>query len=136
MRKVFFLALVLMMAGCGDDDDTVPQTGTGGTGGAGGSDGAGGSATGGGGSGGTGGNGGSGQAQMDASTDPAAESTPCGPTSCGAGQFCCDGTCGICAPAGTTCPLNPCSDGASTDATDAPSVTDATDARDAADAAD
>lgn len=29
--------------------------------------------------------------------------TPCGPTSCGAGEFCCNPSCGVCLPPGYAC---------------------------------
>lgn len=34
--------------------------------------------------------------------------SPCGPSVCGAGQFCCNPTCGICGPAGGPCPTIAC----------------------------
>jgi hypothetical protein len=34
--------------------------------------------------------------------------SPCGPSACGAGQFCCNSACGICGPAGGPCPTITC----------------------------
>jgi hypothetical protein len=33
----------------------------------------------------------------------------CGTKSCGAGQYCCSSSCGICAPIGAMCPMIACS---------------------------
>jgi hypothetical protein len=32
----------------------------------------------------------------------------CGTKSCKAGEYCCDGKCGACAPVGMSCPAHPC----------------------------
>ncbi len=42
------------------------------------------------------------------STDGRGGGSPCGPSVCGAGQFCCNSTCGICGPAGGPCPTIAC----------------------------
>lgn len=41
----------------------------------------------------------------------AAESTPCGPTTCDPGTICCNASCGICTTPGMTCIDIPCTDG-------------------------
>jgi hypothetical protein len=52
----------------------------------------------------------------DASVGDEPSVVPCGPKSCNAGEYCCDGTCGACAAVGTNCPADSCaSDGAATD---------------------
>jgi hypothetical protein len=55
---------------------------------------------------GQGGTGGSDGTDTDASADTGL--VPCGAMSCGAGEYCCDGTCGACIAVGLNCPLDPC----------------------------
>src|SRR5262249_8860802 len=106
MRTVLWVGLVLMAVACGNKDKaaTIPidngQTGSGGNTGAGGD---------------TGGGGDSGSGGTDTGdANVGDEGGACGgPMSCKPGEYCCDGSCGACAPIGTNCPLNPCpTDGA------------------------
>jgi hypothetical protein len=41
---------------------------------------------------------------------PAGDAGPvsCGTKSCNAGEYCCDGKCGLCAPIGKSCPATTC----------------------------
>ena len=42
------------------------------------------------------------------STGDSAGGGSCGTKSCKAGEYCCDGKCGACAPIGMSCPAKPC----------------------------
>jgi len=106
MRTVLWVGLVLMAVACGTKDKaaTTPidngPTGSGGDAGAGG---------------GTGGGGDSGSGGADTEdANVGDEGVACGGLmSCKAGEYCCDGSCGACAPIGTNCPIDPChTDGA------------------------
>jgi hypothetical protein len=93
MRTLSWAALVWLVVACGTKDNaaTPPPPMDMGQAGSGGSDGTG--------------------------TEDAAADTggivPCGTISCGAGEYCCDGTCGACMAVGMNCPADPCgTDGA------------------------
>src|SRR6185295_796017 len=105
MRSIYGMVGMLAAVACGGNGSASEQelwthpvpsggqnTGTG----AGGGDGADASPPGDGGHTGTGGNTGTGG------------DIPCGVRSCAAGEFCCDGACGACAPVGMICPASPC----------------------------
>ena len=104
MRTLFWAAVVLAVGACGTKDQTVTtppdMTGVGGAGGEGGS-----------GGGGDGGGGGSDMEDAGVGVEDASDKPACGVMSCMPGEYCCDGTCGACAPIGTNCPADPCPGG-------------------------
>ncbi len=98
IRTVFWAGIVCVVAACSSNDKASvvppPVEGQGG----------------GGGTEGTGGTGGTVGEGDDASvTDAEEEAASCGMLrSCKVGEYCCDGTCGACAPIGVNCPIDPC----------------------------
>jgi hypothetical protein len=105
MRTLSLALLVWMTVACSSNDDSVAPppmdngqagaNGSGGDGGGGGSD---------------------GTETQDAAPD--VEIVACGATSCNAGEYCCDGTCGACIAVGMNCPPDPCPSDGATSTTD------------------